>query len=162
VLVVSCVCNRTLHGTGRNTRNFLYVEDVARAFDTVLHKGLIGNIYNIGGSNEFSNIDVAKKLLQLMGKVGEDGIEAAVAKHIVFVPDRPFNDVHYHLDSSKLARLGWVEEVTWEDGLRRTLDWYRVNSGNWGDLTSALVAHPRRGLTASEMYVHKTTRPMAS
>ncbi len=155
-------CTRTLHGTGRNTRNFLYVEDVARAFDTVLHKGLVGNIYNIGGTNEFSNIDVAKKLLELMGKVGEDGIEAAVAEHIVFVPDRPFNDVHYHLDSSKLARLGWLEEVTWEDGLRRTLDWYRVNSGNWGDLTSALVAHPRRGLTASEMYVHKTTRPMGS
>jgi hypothetical protein len=56
-------------------------------------------------------------------QVGEDGIEAAVAEHIVFVPDRPFNDVHYHLDSSKLARLGWVEEVAWDDGLKRTLDW---------------------------------------
>jgi dTDP-D-glucose 4,6-dehydratase len=64
-----CPCARTLHGTGRNTRNFLYVEDVARAFDTVLHKGLIGNIYNIGGTNEFSNLEVAKKLLALMGKV---------------------------------------------------------------------------------------------
>jgi dTDP-D-glucose 4,6-dehydratase len=62
-------CARTLHGTGRNTRNFLYVEDVARAFDTILHKGLIGNIYNIGGTNEFSNLEVAKKLLALMGKV---------------------------------------------------------------------------------------------
>jgi dTDP-D-glucose 4,6-dehydratase len=56
-------------------------------------------------------------------QVGEDGVEAAVAEHIVFVPDRPFNDVHYHLDSSKLARLGWVEEVAWDDGLKRTLDW---------------------------------------
>jgi UDP-glucose 4,6-dehydratase len=56
-------------------------------------------------------------------QVGEDGIEAAVAEHIVFVPDRPFNDVHYHLDSSKLAKLGWVEEVEWDAGLRRTVDW---------------------------------------
>jgi hypothetical protein len=142
---------RTLHGTGRNTRNFLFVEDVARAFDTILHRGLVGHIYNIGGTNEFANIEVAKKLLELMGKVGEAGLEAAVEDNIIFVPDRPFNDVHYHLDSSKLARLGWREEVTWEEGLRRTVDWYRVNSGNWGDLTSALVAHPRRGLTAAEM-----------
>ena len=123
-----------------------------------MHKGLIGNIYNIGGTNEFANVEVAKTLLELMGKVGPDGIEAAVAEHIVFVPDRPFNDVHYHLDSSKLARLGWVETVSWEDGLRRTVEWYRGNSGNWGDLSAALVAHPRRGLTASQMYVHKTTR----
>jgi UDP-glucose 4,6-dehydratase len=129
------------------------VEDVARAFDTILHKGLIGHIYNIGGSNEFSNIEVAKKLLTLMGKVGEDGVEAAVAEHVKFVPDRPFNDVHYHLDSSKLAKLGWLEEVSWDEGLRRTLEWYRVNSGNWGDLSAALVAHPRRGLTASELYL---------
>jgi UDP-glucose 4,6-dehydratase len=141
----------TLHGTGRNTRNFLFVEDVARAFDTVLHKGLIGHIYNIGGTNEFSNLEVAKTLLGLLGKVGEGGVDAAVAEHVTFVPDRPFNDVHYHLDSSKLAKLGWREEVTWEEGLLRTVEWYRVNSGNWGDLTSCLVAHPRRGLTAAEM-----------
>ncbi len=129
----------------------MFVEDVARAFDVILHKGVVGNIYNIGGTNEFANIDVAKTLLQLLGKVGEEGVDESVADNIVFVPDRPFNDVHYHLDSSKLGRLGWTEQVSWEDGLRRTVDWYRANSGNWGDLTSALVAHPRRGLTASEM-----------
>ena len=59
---------------------------------------------------------------------------------------------HCFARSSKLARLGWHEEVAWDDGLRRTVDWYRCNSGNWGDLTQALVAHPRRGLTAAEMY----------
>lgn len=59
--------------------------------------------------------------------------------------------MHYHLDSGKLATLGWREEVSWDEGLRRTIDWYRVNSGNWGDLSSALVAHPRRGLTPAEV-----------
>jgi hypothetical protein len=80
-----------------------------------------------------------------------DGVAKAEAENIVFVPDRPFNDVHYHLDSRKLGLLGWREEMSWEEGIRRTVEWYRVNSGNWGDLTSALVAHPRRGLTAAEM-----------
>lgn len=63
----------------------------------------------------------------------------------------PCPAVHYHLDSSKLAKLGWREEVSWDEGIKRTIAWYRVNSGNWGDLSSALVAHPRRGLTPAEM-----------
>jgi len=143
----------TMHGNGQNTRNFLFVEDVARAFDTVLHKGKIGDIYNIGGKNEFANIDVARMLLKVMGKAGDgspEALAAAEAEYVTYVPDRPFNDVHYHLDSKKLESLGWREEVTWEEGLRRTVEWYRVNSGNWGDLSGALVAHPRRGLSAAE------------
>lgn len=132
----------TLHGTGTNTRNFLYVEDVARAFDVILHKGSIGNVYNIGGKNEFTNLEVAKTLLRITGvSEGDDRIE--------FVPDRPFNDIHYHLNSNKLRTLGWSEEVTWEEGLIKTRDWYAANSGNWGDLSHVLVAHPRRGVAAS-------------
>ena len=59
--------------------------------------------------------------------------------------------MHYHLDSSKLGKLGWREEVSWDEGIKKTIAWYKVNSGNWGDLSSALVAHPRRGLTPSEI-----------
>ena len=59
--------------------------------------------------------------------------------------------MHYHLDSSKLGKLGWREEVSWDEGIKKTIEWYKVNSGNWGDLSSALVAHPRRGLTPSEI-----------
>lgn len=84
-----------MHGTGRNTRNFLFVEDVARAFDVVLHKGEVGNVYNIGGSNEFANIDVARKLLVEMGRAGDGSPEAiarAEAEVITWAPDRPFND----------------------------------------------------------------------
>lgn len=170
-----------MHGTGHNTRNFLFVEDVARAFEVVFHKGEVGQVYNIGGSNEFANIEVARKLMKEMGKVADDTPEAwerAEEELITYAPDRPFNDgawtpgpftmrsypsscmrcvlcvcvaVHYHLDSSKLGKLGWREEVSWDEGIVKTIEWYKVNSGNWGDLTSALVAHPRRGLTPAEI-----------
>jgi len=143
----------TMHGDGTNTRNYLYVGDVAAAFDTVLHKGVVGETYNIGGRNEVSNLKVAETLLQLMGKVegeGEEAVAAAREKWIVLVEDRLFNDLRYPLETDKLASLGWVEEMTWEEGLRTTVEWYRDNSGNWGDIESALVAHPRRGLVPSE------------
>ena len=144
----------TLHGSGDNTRNYLYVEDVARAFDAILHKGTVGDIYNIGGNNEFSNAEVARTLLSLMQLAdGPGGIAAAEAKWIVRVPDRPFNDLRYPLDCSKLHDLGWSEEVTWTVGLRRTVDWYAKYSGNWRieDVEAALVAHPRRGLLATQL-----------
>jgi UDP-glucose 4,6-dehydratase len=145
----------TLHGTGANTRNYLFVEDVARAFDVVLHQGTVGSIYNIGGNNEKSNREVAGLLLNGMGLVEAAGsLKAAEDKHIVFVPDRPFNDLRYHLDCKKLNDLGWREEVTWEEGLKRTVEWYKKFSGNWDDITTALVAHPRRAgsvLVVSEL-----------
>ena len=144
----------TLHGSGDNTRNYLFVEDVARAFDAILHKGTVGDVYNIGGDNEFSNAAVASQLLRLMGLAdGDGGLPAAEAKWIVRVPDRPFNDLRYPLDCAKLHDLGWREEVTWEDGLRRTVEWYAKYSGNWRmeDVEAALVAHPRRGLLATQL-----------
>jgi len=138
----------TLHGTGSNTRNYLFVEDVARAFDVILHKGTVGEIYNIGGNNEKSNIEVARELLKSLGKGAAAGsLAAAEAKHIVFVPDRPFNDLRYHLDCARLNALGWREEVTFEAGLARTVEWYGKYSGNWDNVESALVAHPRRGFS---------------
>ena len=138
----------TLHGTGSNTRNYLFVEDVARAFDIILHQGVVGEIYNIGGDNEKSNIEVARELLKGLGKVEEAGsLAAAEAKHIVLVPDRPFNDLRYHLDCARLNALGWREEVSFEAGLARTVAWYKQYSGNWDNVESALVAHPRRGFS---------------
>ena len=138
----------TLHGTGSNTRNYLFVEDVARAFELILHKGTVGQIYNIGGDNEVSNIEVARALLRLMGLVDKAGnIQAAEQQNIIFVPDRPFNDLRYPLDCKKLNELGWKEEVTWDEGLSKTVTWYSKYSENWSDVETALVAHPRRGWT---------------
>lgn len=136
----------TLHGTGANTRNYLFVEDVAAAFDLILHNGVVGQIYNVGGGDEVPNIEVAKLLIKMIR--GED---ANPDEWITLVPDRPFNDLRYPLDSSKLRKLGWSEEVDWMEGLKRTVEWYKLYSSNWEDVESALVAHPRRGHTEKEI-----------
>jgi len=127
----------TLHGDGTNTRNFLFVEDVARAFDVILHKGEVGKIYNIGGANEISNRDVAKTLIKILGK--SDREEALMT----YVPDRKFNDLRYTINSGKLHELGWKEEVSWEEGLARTVEWYTKYTSRYGNIEAALVAHPR-------------------
>lgn len=132
----------TLHGTGQNMRNFLYVEDVARAFEIVLFKGTVGEIYNIGGTNERKNIDVARDLLSLAGYNTAEKQQPM----ITYVEDRAFNDLRYHINSDRLKELGWREEVTWEDGLKSTHDWYLQYGGRFGDIEAALVAHPRFGL----------------
>jgi len=128
----------TLHGGGWTHRNMLFVEDVAAAFDTILHKGQIGNVYNIGGEerNEISVRGVAERLIQLMkpGANPED--------HIVQTADRVFNDTRYHIDSSSLHALGWQPQVDFDQGLQRTVDWYLSPcKDNWGDITHALAAH---------------------
>ncbi|GMI39007.1 hypothetical protein TeGR_g11103, partial [Tetraparma gracilis] len=130
----------TLHGDGSNTRNFLYVEDVASAFDTILHRGKLGEIYNIGGQNELPNIAVAEALIK------ELGLEAQQDELVTFVGDRAFNDLRYTISTDKLSALGWAEETTWEDGLRKTVEWYKKHTGRYGNIDAALVAHPRQGL----------------
>ena len=131
----------TLHGTGANKRNFLYVEDVARAFECILFKGKIGCVYNIGGTNEKANLEVAKDLIKLSGYEGK-----AADDMMTFVEDRFFNDLRYHINSDRLFELGWREQVSWEEGIRTTFDWYVKNTHRYGDIESALVAHPRAGL----------------
>jgi UDP-glucose 4,6-dehydratase len=127
----------TIHGDGSNTRNFLYVTDVARAFDCILHNGQVGRIYNIGGQNELPNIDVAKSLIKILGK--EDEMD----DYITYVPDRNFNDLRYTINSTKLHELGWTEEMSWEEGLKTTVDWYKDFTNRYGNIEKALVAHPR-------------------
>jgi len=130
----------TLHGTGENKRNFLFVEDVARAFEIILFKGEIGIIYNIGGTNERTNIEVARSLIKLAGYGNRE------KEMITFVEDRIFNDFRYHIDSSRLHQLGWKEQMSWVEGVKVTFDWYQKNSHRFGDIDNALVAHPRAGL----------------
>ena len=127
----------TIHGDGSNTRNFLYVKDVANAFDIIMHKGVPGGVYNVGGKNEIANIDVAKQLLKVFGRENEE------EKWIKFVPDRQFNDLRYTITSQKLHDLGWKEEMSWEDGLKETVEWYKKYTSRYGNIDDALVAHPR-------------------
>lgn len=129
----------TIHGSGSNFRNFLHCEDVARAFEILLFKGEIGEIYNIGGSNEFRNIDVANHIIRTMfPELNEEEKE----KMIIYVEDRNFNDFRYHITSDKLKALGWVEQINFEDGLKSTIDWYHENIDRFGDIDNALRAHP--------------------
>jgi len=131
----------TLHGNGENKRNFLFVEDVARAFECILFKGKVGCVYNIGGTNERTNIDVARDLITLSGYK-----DKAADDMMVFVEDRFFNDLRYHINSDRLMALGWKEEESWETGIKKTYDWFESNSHRYGNIDSALVAHPRAGL----------------
>lgn len=101
------------------------------------HKGTPGHVYNIGGDNEVSNLKVAQTLLKLFGLDGEE------EKWINYVPDRTFNDLRYTINSSKLQELGWTEQMSWEEGLATTVDWYKKYSSRYGNIENALVAHPR-------------------
>lgn len=124
-----------IHGDGSNVRSYLYCEDVAEAFEIILHRGEIGHVYNIGTKKERSVIDVAKDICRLFSLDPE--------KHVKFVENRPFNDQRYFLDDQKLKNLGWSESTTWEEGLRKTMDWYVKNLHWWGDVSGALLPHPR-------------------
>ncbi|KAG6479651.1 trifunctional UDP-glucose 4,6-dehydratase/UDP-4-keto-6-deoxy-D-glucose 3,5-epimerase/UDP-4-keto-L-rhamnose-reductase RHM1-like [Zingiber officinale] len=124
-----------IHGDGSNVRSYLYCEDVAEAFEVVLHRGEIGHIYNIGTKKERRVVDVARDICGLFN-MNPDSL-------IKFVDNRPFNDQRYFLDDQKLKNLGWCERTTWEDGLRKTMEWYTSNPQWWGDVSGALVPHPR-------------------
>ena len=116
-----------VYGKGENIRDWLYVEDHASAIDTIFHKGKVGDIYNIGGNNEWKNIDLVHLLCKIMDtKMGKP--KGTAARLITFVTDRLGHDLRYAIDSSKLQRdLGWTPVVDFPAGLSKTVDWYFEN-----------------------------------
>lgn len=121
-----------VYGDGKYTRDWLYVVDHARAIDTVYHKGKHGETYNIGGFNEWQNIELIKLLCQKMDeKLGRAAGESA--KLITYVKDRPGHDRRYAIDANKIKNeLGWEPSVTFEEGMEITIDWYLSNQ-EWLD-----------------------------
>lgn len=119
-----------VYGKGENVRDWLYVNDHAIAIETIFHKGRIGETYNIGGNNEWKNIDLIKLLCQIMDeKLGRE--KGSSEKLITYVTDRAGHDWRYAIDSSKLMNgLGWKPSVTFEQGLEKTIDWY-LNNEEW-------------------------------
>jgi len=117
-----------IYGKGENIRDWLYVEDHANAIDIIFHKGKTGETYNIGGSNEWTNIKLVKKLCQILDtKLNRTSGESE--KLITYVKDRAGHDLRYAIDSSKLQNeLGWTPNVTFDKGLEKTVDWYLSNS----------------------------------
>jgi len=130
LFINNIINNRPLpvYGKGENTRDWLFVIDHARAIDAVFHKGRNKETYNIGGFNEWKNIDLVKLLCKLMDeKLGRrSGASEAL---ITYVKDRPGHDLRYAIDASKInTELGWSPSVTFEEGLSKTIDWYLENT----------------------------------
>ncbi len=117
-----------IYGRGENVRDWLWVEDHASAIDVVFHQGANGETYNIGGHNEWKNIDLVHLLCRIMdGKLSRS--EGESAKLITFVTDRAGHDLRYAIDAGKIEKeLGWRPSITFEQGLERTVDWYLANN----------------------------------
>ena len=117
-----------VYGDGMNVRDWLYVEDHCEAIDSIIQKGKIGETYCVGGNSEKPNIEITKKIIELMGK-SEDSIE--------YVKDRPGHDRRYAIDFSKIKNeLGWTPKVSFEEGLQKTIDWYKNNESWWKNIKS--------------------------
>ena len=116
-----------VYGKGENVRDWLYVEDHAAAIDLVFHRGLTGETYNVGGNNEWRNLDLVKLLCKIMDRQ-LDRKPGTSAKLITFVKDRAGHDMRYAIDNSKItSALGWKPSVSFEEGLDRTVRWYLEN-----------------------------------
>lgn len=142
-----------LHGDGSPTRRYLYAGDAADAFDTILHKGVVNQIYNVGSNDEISNMTLCHKLLTYLNiphKTHEQ-----LQQWVKHTQDRPFNDHRYAVDGTKLRQLGWDQKTSFADGLAITVDWYgRFGETWWGDITQVLTPFPakRQKETAGEIH----------
>jgi dTDP-glucose 4,6-dehydratase len=123
-----------LYGDGLQVRDWLHVEDHCRALDLVLHEGVLGETYNVGGGYELPNLELTRKVLQILGK------PESLVTHVA---DRPGHDRRYSLDTTKLRALGWSPSVPFDEGLRATVDWYRENPGWWQRIKSGSAEYRR-------------------
>ncbi len=117
-----------VYGEGKNVRDWLYVEDHCRAIDLIIHKGKVGEVYNIGGHNERANIDIVKTILRLLGK--DESL-------ITYVADRKGHDMRYAIDPTKIhTELGWLPETMFDEGIEKTVKWYLENKDWWERIIS--------------------------
>ncbi len=137
-----------VYGDGSNVRDWLYVEDHARALDLICARGRLGETYNVGGRNERSNIDVVRRICAIM-----DGLRPASAPHdrlIQFVTDRPGHDHRYAIDATKLeSELGWKAQEDFDSGIDKTVRWYLDNEAWWRPLRGEVYAGERLGVLKS-------------
>lgn len=120
--------NLPVYGKGENVRDWLYVEDHCEAIDLIVRKGTVGEVYNIGGHNERANIDVVKTILSALGK--DESL-------ITYVTDRPGHDQRYAIDPTKINNeLGWLPKTTFDEGIKKTIQWYLDNKDWWEHIIS--------------------------
>lgn len=122
-----------IYGTGTNVRDWIYVLDHCRAIELAMKKGEAGEVYNISSGHEMTNLEVVRELLRIVGK--DEG-------YMEQVEDRPGHDLRYSLDSTKLRGLGWRPEHGFEEGLRKTVEWYSKNEEWWKPLADERTLHP--------------------
>ena len=136
-----------VYGTGANVRDWLFVEDHARALWTVVKKGRVGEVYNVGGEAERKNIDVVRAICALVDELAPSAKPAH--ELITFVADRPGHDARYAMDITKIGReLDWHPKETFETGLRKTVEWYLSNRPWWTKIRAGNYAGQRLGLSA--------------
>lgn len=153
----------TIHGDGGSKRSWLYIDDVVRAFETILLHGEIGQTYNMGTSNEYTVMEVTRELLKARGFETTETQD----ENITFVADRVFNDGSYTINSNKLKSLGWQEEVNFAEGLTKTVEWYDAHTNHWDPKVVAEVTnpHPTTGKLAAletELQVENGLQPNLS
>lgn len=138
-----------VYGRGENVRDWLYVDDHARALQVVFERGRVGESYNVGASSERNNIDVVRSVCRVLDELEPRCDGRSYADQIAFVTDRPGHDFRYAIDASKIALdLGWEPLETFETGLVKTVRWYLDNRRWWQDIQSGSYAGQRLGLIA--------------
>jgi dTDP-glucose 4,6-dehydratase len=148
VVILNALGGREIpvYGRGENVRDWLYVEDHARALLAVVERGRLGESYNIGGNAEATNLEIVRRICALMDEMSPEG--APHDRLIRFVADRPGHDFRYAIDASKIrAELGWAPSVTLDEGLRRTVRWYLDNRDWWQAIASRGHKLERLGLS---------------
>ena len=138
-----------VYGQGENVRDWLYVDDHARALVLIAEKGRVGESYNVGGHNEKTNLEVVCTICALMDELAPDARIGPREKLITFVQDRPGHDLRYAIDAAKMRdELGWSPQETFESGLRKTVEWYLANRAWWTRIRSGLYRGERLGVEA--------------
>ena len=140
LMIVKALANEKMpvYGSGENVRDWLYVKDHCKAIDMIIRKGKIGEVYNVGGNNEKTNIEVVKLILDELGKSKD---------LITYVEDRKGHDQRYAIDPSKIKRdLGWFPETKFEEGIKNTIKWYLENKGWWQRIISGEYKQNKGGL----------------
>ena len=130
LMIANCLADKPLpvYGEGKNVRDWLYVEDHCKAIDLIIHKGRIGEVYNVGGHNEMANTDIVKLIIKELGK-SED--------LITYVTDRKGHDLRYAIDPTKIhEELGWLPETKFADGIKKTIQWYLDHKDWWEEIIS--------------------------
>lgn len=138
LIIINALENKPLpvYGNGANVRDWLFVEDHARALDTIVDRGRVGETYNVGGRNERRNIEVVKRICTLMDELRPQ--EKKRCDLITYVPDRPGHDARYAIDATKLeTELGWKAQENFDTGIRKTVEWYLANGWWWGALRNS-------------------------